>query len=293
MGCEVSANAVDPNDIVAGPDGAMWFTQSAGGNPKGGQSYFPASIGRLTTTGSYSSYPVPASASSVPGLDAITVGPNGNLWFTEAAVNRIGEITPKASGPVVHEFALPAADRLAPGVGSPVTSAETIAPGPGGDIWFTEQGSNAIGVMSTSGALLSQVHRAQPKLGPVPSASPRAPTRPCGSPRTAPTESPASPPRGRSASTPCRRAPMGRRASSTGPTATCGSPTTARGGQDRHEHRQGHALLGAQRPPGPAGVTVGPDCTSVWFTDPGAGRLGRLSPVPNTTGCKAGAVPAP
>ena len=168
VGCEVSANAVDPNDIVAGPDGAMWFTQSAGGNPKGGQSYFPASIGRLTTTGSYSSYPVPASASSVPGLDAITVGPNGNLWFTEAAVNRIGEITPKASGPVVREFALPAADRLAPGVGSPVTSAETIAPGPGGDIWFTEQGSNAIGVMSTSGALLHKFTVPNPGSGPVP-----------------------------------------------------------------------------------------------------------------------------
>src|SRR5208282_6289197 len=27
-GCEVSANTVAPTDIVAGPDGAMWFTQS-------------------------------------------------------------------------------------------------------------------------------------------------------------------------------------------------------------------------------------------------------------------------
>jgi hypothetical protein len=156
VGCEVSANAVAPTGIVAGPDGALWFTQSNGGNPRDGSSYFQASVGRITTSGAYSSYPVPASASSVPGLDAITVGPNGNLWFTETAVDRIGEITPRAASPAIHEFSLPAGDRLAPGVGSSITSADTIAAGPGNDIWFTEQGSSAIGVMSTSGTLLEK-----------------------------------------------------------------------------------------------------------------------------------------
>ncbi|MGA3220732.1 MAG: hypothetical protein ABSE77_16920, partial [Acidimicrobiales bacterium] len=144
-GCEVSSNAVAPTGIVAGPDGALWFTESSGGNPGDGRSYFPASIGRITTGGAYSSYPVPTSAKKVPDLDAITVGPNGNLWFTETAVNRIGEITPKATGAVIHEFVLPAADRLGQGVGSPVTSADTIAAGPDNDVFFTEQGSNAIG----------------------------------------------------------------------------------------------------------------------------------------------------
>ena len=138
------------------PDGALWFTQSNGGNPRDGNSYFQASVGRITSSGAYSSYPVPASARSVPGLDAITVGPNGNLWFTETAVDRIGEITPRAASPAIHEFSLPAGDRLAQGVGSSITSADTIAIGPGNDIWFTEQGSNAIGVMSTSGTLLEK-----------------------------------------------------------------------------------------------------------------------------------------
>jgi len=85
---------------------------------------------------------------SVPGLDAIS-GPNGNLWFTETAVDRIGEITPKAADPVIREFTLPAGDHLARR-GSPITSPTPSPPAPG-DIWFTEQGSNAIGVMSTSG----------------------------------------------------------------------------------------------------------------------------------------------
>jgi len=39
---------------------------------------------------------------------------------------------------------------------------------------------------------------------------------------------------------------------------------------------------------GPVGITVGPDCTSIWFTESSADRLGRVAPIPNTTGCKPG-----
>ena len=293
LGCEVSADPVAPNDIVAGPDGAMWFTESAGGNPKGGQSYFPASIGRLTTAGSYSSYPVPASARSVPGLDAITVGPNGNLWFTEAAVNRIGEVTPRAAGPVVREFALPAADRLAPGVGSPVTSADTIAPGPGGDIWFTEQGSNAIGVMSTSGALLHKFTVPNPGLGPAPLGITEGPDQAMWF-----TENVAD--RVASITAQGKVTLYALPAAADGPESIVYGPDgnlwfTDDTGAARIDPSTGKVTLYRAHSAllDPAGVTVGPDCTSVWFTDPGADRLGRVSPVPNTTGCKAGAVPAP
>jgi virginiamycin B lyase len=293
VGCEVSANAVAPNDIVAGPDGAMWFTQAAGGNPKGGQSYFPASIGRLTTTGSYSSYPVPASASSVPGLDAITVGRNGNLWFTETAVGRIGEITPKAAGPVVREFALPAADRLAPGVGSPVTSADTIAPGPGGDIWFTEQGSNAIGVMSTSGALLHKFTVPDPGSDPAPLGITEGPDQAMWFTENGANQVASITAQGKVTLYALPAAADGPESIVYGPdgnlwfTDDTGAARIDPGTGKVTLYRAHSALLG------PAGVTVGPDCTSVWFTEPGAGRLGRVSPVPNTTGCKAGAVPVP
>jgi len=31
---------------------------------------------------------------------------------------------------------------------------------------------------------------------------------------------------------------------------------------------------------GPVGITVGPDCTSIWFTESSADRLGRVAPFP-------------
>jgi len=292
VGCEVSANAVAPNDIVAGPDGAMWFTQSAGGNPKGGQSYFPASIGRITTHGSYTSYPVPASARSVPDLDAITVGPDADLWFTESAVNRIGEVTPKAEGPAVHEFALPTGDRLAPGVGSSITSADTIAPGPGGDIWFTEQGSNAIGVMSTSGALCTSSPCPTPTRARPRSASPRVSVAPCGSPRTPPTRSPASPPGARSRFTPCYRCRWARKHRVRARRQLV-VHRRHRGRQHRPEHRQGHTLPSAHLQPGPGGAHRRPRLHLGLVHRAQRRPPRRVAAVPNTTGCKAGEVPVP
>ena len=71
------------------------------------------------------------------GLSAITRGPDGNFWFTEAEGNRIGRITPAG---VVTEFPLRTA-------GSPVG----IAAGPDGNLWFAEFVSGAIGRISPSG----------------------------------------------------------------------------------------------------------------------------------------------
>jgi streptogramin lyase/pimeloyl-ACP methyl ester carboxylesterase len=77
-----------PIGIVSGPDGALWFTD---GN----------SIGRLTTDGAATYYPIPT-ANSYP--DGITVGPDGALWFVEFVANKIGRIT---MGGAITEFALP------------------------------------------------------------------------------------------------------------------------------------------------------------------------------------------
>jgi len=293
IGCEVSANAVSPNDIVAGPDGAMWFTQSAGGNPRGGQSYFPASIGRITAAGSYSSYPVPASARSVPDLDAIALGPNGNLWFTETALGRIGEITPTVAGPVTHEFALPAADRLKEGVGSPVTSADTIAAGPGGDIWFTEQGSDAVGVMAPSGVLLHKFTVPNPSSEPVPLGITEGPDQAMWFTENTANQVASITAQGKVTLYALPSAADGPESIIYGPdgnlwfTEDTGVASIDPATGKVMAYRAHAALLA------PAGLTIGPDCTSVWFTEPSADRLGRVSPVPNTTGCKAGAVPVP
>jgi len=69
-----------PNNIAAGPDGALWFTEGSNNN-----------IGRVTTGGGITEYPVPT-ANSQPG--GITKGPDGALWFTEGGGNKIGRASP-------------------------------------------------------------------------------------------------------------------------------------------------------------------------------------------------------
>ena len=289
VGCEVSANVVAPTDIVAGADGALWFTQSAGGNPGDGRTYFQASIGRITTAGSYTSYRVPASASKVPGLDAITLGPNGNLWFTETAVDRIGEITPRAVDPAIHEFALPAADRLAQGVGSSITSADTIAAGPGNDIWFTEQGSNAIGVMSTSGALLSKFTLPNSNLNPTPQGITEGPDQTMWFTENAANEVASITAQGKITVYALPGAASGPASIVYGPDGNLWF--TDNTGVASIDPSTGKVTLyrAHTASSGPVGITVGPDCTSIWFTESSADRLGRVAPIPNTTGCKPGA----
>ena len=68
---------MNPEGIVAGPDGALWFA------PTGSQ------IGRITTAGQVSTY----STGSVGGNAYIAGGPDGALWFTAQGTNQIGRIT--------------------------------------------------------------------------------------------------------------------------------------------------------------------------------------------------------
>jgi hypothetical protein len=71
----------------------------------------------------------------------ITAGPDGNLWFTEVAANRIGQITPLG---VVTEFSA----GISPGA-QPVA----IAAGHDGNLWFTENGGDRIGRITPLGVV--------------------------------------------------------------------------------------------------------------------------------------------
>ncbi len=75
---------------------------------------------------------------TTPGSDpgGITVGPDGNLWFTEFFVGKIGRITTDGT---VTEF---------PAAGNP----QFVVVGSDGNLWFTEQSIYKIGHMSTSGS---------------------------------------------------------------------------------------------------------------------------------------------
>lgn len=68
------------------------------------------------------------------GLTVITVGPDGNLWFTEEARNRVGRITPIGE---ITEFKLTV---LADAAGL-----SSITAGADKKLWFTEKNNNKIG----------------------------------------------------------------------------------------------------------------------------------------------------
>ena len=112
-----------PAAICAGPDGAMWFGESGG-----------TSIGRLTTSGKYTSFKTPDPNGFPYGIAA---GPDGALWFTNSGPTYgIGRIT--TSGKIKLYK-------------SPVSFAgfANIAAGPDGNMWFTATNPPGIGTITT------------------------------------------------------------------------------------------------------------------------------------------------
>jgi uncharacterized protein (TIGR03437 family) len=82
----------NPFQIVAGPDGNLWFTESR-----------ESKIGRITPSGLVTEYPL---LDPLSGAQWITAGPDGNVWFivTFPGNYRIARITPNGA---ISEFALP------------------------------------------------------------------------------------------------------------------------------------------------------------------------------------------
>ena len=111
-------------DIVAGPDGNLWFTDSGG-----------LSIGRVTTAGVFTRFNIPWAAAG-DNMRGITAGPDGNLWFSELTGNRIGRMTLAGA---FTQFPLPRA-----GAG-PLS----IVAGPDGGVWYTASSASRIGRVDT------------------------------------------------------------------------------------------------------------------------------------------------
>ena len=101
-----------PFDIVAGPDGNLWFTDP-GGN----------TIGRVTPSGpTITQFTIPTAFGTPNGIAS---GFDGRLWFTERNAGKIGRIT--TDGANIDEFPIPSGLQ-------PIL----IARGPDGALWFTE-----------------------------------------------------------------------------------------------------------------------------------------------------------
>ena len=151
--------------IIAGPDGALWYTHNSWPNDgvgritvsgdytkidvpgllnmpwditlgPAGELWFTESdaaiIRRLSRNGAWKEFVIPRPANS------ITVGPDGNLWFTEAAF--IGRLTPTGT---VTEFPVP----------TQMPSLGQITAGPDGNLWFTETRGDKIGRITPSGKI--------------------------------------------------------------------------------------------------------------------------------------------
>src|SRR5579871_6645699 len=111
-----------PDVITVGPDNALWFTEVDGN-----------SIGRITTSGSLTEFPITTPIPSGTGSTSpkgIALGPDGALWFTETAGNNVVRIT---SAGVMTPYSV--------GPSSPFLFMEGITAGPGDAMWFTVGGA--------------------------------------------------------------------------------------------------------------------------------------------------------
>lgn len=120
----------DPGSLVNGPDGRLWFVQGEGpGTPI---------LGAMTTTGTYSAYPLPAGTTS----GGVTAGASNDLWVTAGT-----SIVRATTAGVLTSFPVTAG----------ATSAIGVAPalGTDGAVWFaaSQAGAGAIGRMTTAGAM--------------------------------------------------------------------------------------------------------------------------------------------
>jgi streptogramin lyase len=99
-----------PSGITVGPEvpvGALWFTET--GDPALGPKV-RGKIGRITTAGVITEFPIPTLNSAPNG---ITTGPDGALWFAEGIGNKIGCIPPATATPTdpqITEFTIPLVD---------------------------------------------------------------------------------------------------------------------------------------------------------------------------------------
>jgi virginiamycin B lyase len=115
--------------IAAGPDGAVWFGEWGTG-----------AIGRITTDGILTEYPLPTQNS---GVHSIVAGPDGALWFTAWShywdPDSVGRITTAGA---ITLYPLPNA-----------TWPWGITVGSDGAVWFTESNVVKIGRITMEGVL--------------------------------------------------------------------------------------------------------------------------------------------
>jgi len=146
---------VDPYGITTGRDGKIWFTLRQGNrivrtDPITQTTPLTQTSPLTQTTAISVEFTLPT-ANSEP-YD-ITLGPDGNLWFTEYAGNKIGRITPAGK---ITEYPLP----------NPNSGPAHITTGPDGHLWFTESLGNRIGRIAVAGQPIEEFTLPSPGSAP-------------------------------------------------------------------------------------------------------------------------------
>jgi virginiamycin B lyase len=118
-----------PYDLSNGPDNDVWFTDNG---------MTTKAVGYITTSGVINEFTDPFSGNPLQ----IVEGSDGNLWFYNAtgANNAIVKMTPSGN---FTRYALPASGAIA----------DNMVLGPDGDIWFSDQGTTAIGKIAPDGTI--------------------------------------------------------------------------------------------------------------------------------------------
>jgi virginiamycin B lyase len=159
------------------PDSGILRIATSGGNLWFSEESLPTSpIVRMTPTGLATAYPLPTAKA---GVEAVTSGPDGNIWFTEWHTSRIGKITPLGK---ITEYKTPfdplqsvdikagadgnlwfATDHHGIGratingkirffpINNNATQPTALTPGPNKTIWFNEWAGNNVGFITATG----------------------------------------------------------------------------------------------------------------------------------------------
>lgn len=122
--------------IVTGADGNLWFSGYRAVSV-GGEARSVATIDRMTPSGTVTQFDLPGPGSFPTRL---VLGADGNVWFTESSVDKVGRITPAGA---IQMFRLP-----------PNSRPLEITLGADGNIWVTLQNGDleSLGRISPSGA---------------------------------------------------------------------------------------------------------------------------------------------
>jgi streptogramin lyase len=141
-----------PLGITSGPNGLLYFTES-GADRVGSINPLAGSNAAVLATLRQSKVVPSGNGTGAAGLNGITVGPDGNLWFTESTASAVGRVTPDLAS--ITEIPTPTA----------AASPAGITTGPDGALWFTESAVNQVGRLVPPGTISTVAGNGTPSFG--------------------------------------------------------------------------------------------------------------------------------